>query len=279
MAHFTASDGTVLQYESIGDGPPLLLVPGGPRAARYLEDLGGLAATRRLIRFDARGTGASPRPADPGSYAYPSLAEDVDALRTHLGIDRADVLGHSAGSVVATAWAAAHRCAVGHLVLVSPSPQLYGQGGGDAGRILAARAAQPWYPAVAEAAGELLTLPPTAAPELVLDVLDRYTPAAYGRWDARQREHAATQRADFALEAWTGFWAGTDNAWLTSLRSVTAPVLVLTGDRDGLTGVEVGDVAAAGFPNAKHVTLPGAGHYPWVDEPAAFAAAVAQFLP
>jgi pimeloyl-ACP methyl ester carboxylesterase len=278
MANFTSFDGTVLSYESIGDGPPLVLVPGGPRAAGYLEDLGGLSASRRLIRYDARGTGASARPGDPSTYAYPVLARDVEALREHLGLERLDLLGHSAGSVVASAYAAAHPGRIHRLVLVSPSPQLYGKGGDDVGDILATRTDAPWHEQVGAAAGELLSLPPDATPERVFDVLDRYTPAAYGRWDERQRAHAATQRAQFALPAWAGFWAGTDTAWLDDLATLPAPVLVLTGDRDALTGVRIGDVVTAGLPNGTHVTIPGAGHYPWVDEPAAFAAAVNEFL-
>ncbi|MET7425482.1 alpha/beta hydrolase [Dactylosporangium sp. NPDC005555] len=278
MATFTSFDGTVLHYGSIGDGPPLVLVPGGPRAAGYLEDLGGLSASRTLIRYDARGTGASARPADPATYAYPVLARDVEALRSHLGLESLDLLGHSAGSVVASAYAAAHPARIARLVLVSPSPQLYGKGGDDVGDILGTRTDAPWHTEVGAAAGELLSLPPDAAPSRVFDVLDRYTPAAYGRWDDRQQAHAATQRAQFALEAWSGFWAGTDNGWLDDLATLPAPVLVLTGDRDALTGVRIGDVVAAGLPHARHETIPGAGHYPWVDEPAAFTAAVAGFL-
>ncbi|MGI5175616.1 alpha/beta fold hydrolase [Dactylosporangium sp. CA-152071] len=278
MATFTSYDGTVLHYESIGDGPPLVLVPGGPRAAGYLEDLGGLSASRTLIRYDARGTGASPRPADPATYAYPSLARDVEALRAHLGLDRLDLLGHSAGSVVASAYAAGHPTRIDRLILVAPSPQLYGKGGDDVGDILATRTDAPWFSSVSDAAGELLSLPPDTPPAQVFDVLDRYTPAAYGRWDAHQQAHAATQRTGFALDAWAGFWAGTSTGWLDDFATVPAPVLVLTGDRDALTGVRIGDVVAAGLPHARHVTIPGAGHYPWVDEPAAFAAAVAGFL-
>jgi pimeloyl-ACP methyl ester carboxylesterase len=68
MPTFSAPDGTRLAYRSIGEGEPLICVPGGPmRDSAYLGDLGGLAARRRLIRLDLRGTGQSAAPADPAS--------------------------------------------------------------------------------------------------------------------------------------------------------------------------------------------------------------------
>lgn len=277
---FTSYDGTELAYETLGQGPPLLLVPGGPRASVYLENLGGLDATRTLIRYDARGTGESAVPRDPATYAYPSLADDVEALRAELGEERIDLLAHSSGTVVALAYAAARPERVARLVLVGPGPDLYGAGGEDIPDILAKRSDAPWFEEVSAAARELVTLGPGADPERVFDVLSRYTPAGYGEWDERRREHAAAQLKGFSLTAWSGFWAaGTGpEAVLGRLSEVTGRVLVVTGERDGLTGVAVGDVAASSFPDARHITLGGAGHFPWVDQPERFASAVEKFL-
>ncbi|MER6593903.1 alpha/beta fold hydrolase [Micromonospora purpureochromogenes] len=70
-------------------------------ASAYLGDLGGLSAHRSLVRLDLRGTGESAVPADPATYRYDRLVDDVDALRVHLGRDRIDLLGHSAGGSLA----------------------------------------------------------------------------------------------------------------------------------------------------------------------------------
>jgi pimeloyl-ACP methyl ester carboxylesterase len=48
---------------------------------------------RQLIMPDMRGTGMSAVPADPASYRCDRLAEDVEALREHLGLDRFDLVG------------------------------------------------------------------------------------------------------------------------------------------------------------------------------------------
>src|SRR3954470_21413880 len=107
--YFSSYDGTKLSYDEVGSGPRLLCLPGGPgRAAAYLEDLGGLTADRTLVLLDARATGRSEVPADPSTLRYDRLADDVEALRQHLGLDAAAVLGHSAGTEVAQVWAARH---------------------------------------------------------------------------------------------------------------------------------------------------------------------------
>ena len=102
MSRFPAPDGTSLSFSELGTGPRLVCLPGGPgRASAYLEDLGGLSQERTLVLLDARATGASEVPADPSTLRFDRLAEDVDALREHLGEERIDLLGHSAGAIVA----------------------------------------------------------------------------------------------------------------------------------------------------------------------------------
>ena len=67
-------------------------------------------------------------------------------------------------------------------------------------------------------------------------------------------------------------------ALLAGLRSVSAPVLVVAGARDAVTGVESARAVADCFPRACLEVLPRAGHFPWVDEPAAFRSVVGAFL-
>src|SRR5215470_5926145 len=122
MPAFFAADGTELAYHVHGEGIPLLCMPGGPmRASVYLGDLGGLSAHRQLIMPDLRGTGDSAIPADPGSYRCDRLVEDVAALQDHLGLDRCDLLGHSAGGNIAVQYATRHQTRVSRLALITSS--------------------------------------------------------------------------------------------------------------------------------------------------------------
>lgn len=128
----TTRDGVPLAYTTEGNGALLVCQPGGPgRASRYLQDLGGLAATRTLLRLDSRGTGDSGRTDD---LAMPYLADDLDDLRAHLDVESFDLLGHSAGAVVAQVYAGRHPDRVDRLVLVTPSGRLQGVSGKDVSR-------------------------------------------------------------------------------------------------------------------------------------------------
>lgn len=108
-------------YTTTGEGPLLVCQPGGPgRRPTYLRDLGGLSRTRTLLLVEAR------------CAPMPDLAEDLEDLRRHLDVEAFDLLGHSAGAVVAQVFARRHP--VGRLVLVTPSGLLQGVRGEDVSR-------------------------------------------------------------------------------------------------------------------------------------------------
>jgi proline iminopeptidase len=96
---------------------------------------------------DTRGTGESAEPADPSTYRCDRLAHDVEALRTALGLESIDLLGHSAGGNVALQYAAAYPDRIEHLVLLSPGSQPLGVDFTEAQQQAAMerRSAEPWY--------------------------------------------------------------------------------------------------------------------------------------
>ena len=279
MSSFTAPDGTRLAYREVGQGPPLVCLAGGPgRASAYLEDLAGLSRERTLVVLDTRATGHSEVPADPASLRFDRLAGDVEALREHLGLEQLDLLAHSAGCLVAMAWASAHPGRVGSLVLLTPTDRLHGGQRADLPAIRLQFADQPWYADATDALDALADAPPSQQQQLVRQT----RPFFYGVWDERTQAHAATADQQSSKRAELGFGAGLDNvdlgALVAGLGAVTAPVLVLGGGRDALTGVASVALVAASFPAARQVVLPDAGHFPWVDAPDAFRGAVGAFL-
>src|ERR1700733_13418604 len=149
MASFASYDGTEISYRVLGDGLPLVCLPGGPgRAAEYLGDLGGLDRSRRLVLWDPRGVGMSADPADPATFRVDRLVSDVESLRAHLGLDQMDLLAHSAGAVLATLYAAACPERLSALILVTPGLAALGVESTE-DQVRAAvrrRAAEPWYP-------------------------------------------------------------------------------------------------------------------------------------
>jgi pimeloyl-ACP methyl ester carboxylesterase len=97
------SDGTRIEFEVTGDGPPLVLLHGffGDRstwhAAGYVD---ALAAQFRLVLVDLIGHGGSDASPDPGRYRMDAHAGDVVAVLDSLGIDQAAVWGASMGGRV-----------------------------------------------------------------------------------------------------------------------------------------------------------------------------------
>ena len=279
MPTFTSYDGTRLAYTESGSGPRLVCLAGGPgRASVYLEDLGGLAAERTVVLLDARATGHSEVPADPSTLRFDRLAQDVEALREHLGEERLDLLGHSAGCIVAQAYAAAHPDRLRSLVLVTPADVLQGGNRADVPGIREAFRDEPWYAEAAEAQAALADASPGER-----QALERAArPFYYGRWDERTQAHAAGADRQMSKRAGLGFGAGAEEvdvpALVAALREVDVRVLVVGGERDAATGVDSVHRVAACFPRAETAVLPRAGHFPWVDEPEAFRAAVAEFL-
>ena len=278
MPVFHAFDGTELAYHVCGDGPPLLCLPGGPmRASASLGDLGGLSRHRRLILLDLRGTGDSATPADPSSYRCDRLVDDVLGLQDHLGLDSADVLGHSAGANIAVQYALRHQPRVRRLVLVTPSGRAAGLEPDAAMRreIISLRRGEPWF-ADAAAAFERIAAGGGAEEDWAAAA-----PFFYGRWDSAAQAHDAAgeeQTNEAAAAAFGAEGAFDPAAARAGLAGLGSPVLVIGGSLDLQRPPAITAEYAALFASARLVVQPGAGHFPWLDDPGQFLAAVTEFL-
>ncbi|MFM9443106.1 alpha/beta fold hydrolase [Streptomyces acidiscabies] len=277
MPTFTASDGTELAYHVRGEGPPLITLPGGLMvASEYLGDLGGLTAHRTLILLDLRGTGDSQIPADPSTYRCDRQVDDVEALRTHLGLDRIDLLGHSAAGNLALLYAARHPDRVARLVLVAVTARALGLHATDEDHLTAAglRSGEDWYEEACAALRRWQSGDFTGG-------LESFGGFIYGRWDAAARAHLALMESLTNEEAADLFHAPDaydPAATLTSLSRLEAPVLLLSGEYDGAPRPALTHRTAALLPHAETAIQPGAGHLPWVDDPGRFTTRVARFL-
>jgi pimeloyl-ACP methyl ester carboxylesterase len=278
MPAFSARDGTRLAYQVSGAGIPVICLPGGPmRDSAYLGDLGGLSAHRRLIVLDLRGSGRSAIPEDVASYRCDRLVDDVEALREHLGLDRLDLLAHSAGANLAALYVARHPQRVGRLVLVTPSTWAVGIATTDETReeVALRRKDEPWFDAAFEALAAIATGDATG------DGWRAIQPFFYGRWDAAARAHQAaegTQRNEEAAAAFGAEGAFDPEATRVALAAFDAPVLLVAGELDLSTPASTVAECAALFPNAELVVQPGAGHFPWLDDADRFVTATATFL-
>jgi len=246
---------------------PLVCVPGGPgRASEYLGDLGGLNG---LVRLDNRGTGGSDRPADKDSYHADRLADDVEALRVHLGLSRMDLLGHSAGAGIAMCYAARYPERIERLILVTPGVRA-------AGITLTPeqwlenvqiRRGEPWFEEALEAARS------DGPPE-------SYAQFMYGRWDEATQAHSRIGvRIQEAAEGFIGSDWPALAPWIrTELGTLEAPVLVVAGELDPGPTPEMAMRVVQMVPHGRLAIQPKAGHFPWVDDPHAFSRVISKFL-
>ncbi|MGR8007042.1 alpha/beta fold hydrolase [Streptomyces hypolithicus] len=281
MPFFSAHDGTDLAYHVFGDaggGEPLVCLPGGPmQASVYLGELGGLSAHRQLIVFDLRGTGLSPEPHDAADYRCDRLVDDVEALREHLGLDRMDLLAHSAAANLAALYVARHPQRISKLALITPSTKAVAiEVSAETRRETAQlRRDEPWF------AGAFAALESIMAGEGTDANWKAMAPFSYGRWDAAARAHQAAEDGQRNQEAADAF--GADGAFdpdttRAALAGFRAPVLLVAGEVDlsAIPGV-VAEYAEL-FPNARLVVQPAAGHFPWLDDAERFVASVSDFL-
>lgn len=278
MPTFPAHDGTDLAYHVWGEGAPVVCLPGGPmQDSAYLGELGGLSAYRQLIMLDPRGTGQSVVPEDASSYRCDRLVDDVEALREHLGLDRLDLLAHSAGANLAALYVARHPERVRKLALIAPSTVAVGMAASGQTRLETARRREdaPWF-AAAYAALEAIV-----AGEATADRRNAIDPFFYGRWDAAAQAHQAAQhgrRNEHAAAIFSAESAFDPDATRSALAAFDAPVLLLAGEVDLNTPPSLAADLACLFQHATFVLQPGAGHFPWLDDAGRFVATTAAFL-
>ncbi len=278
MTTFSAPDGTRLAYHRSGQDDPVICLPGGPmQASEYFGDLGGLSAHRSLVRLDLRGTGDSAVPADPASYRCDRQVDDVEALREHLGLTQIDLLGHSAGGSLAVLYAARHPDRVRRLALVTPSPRVVGVEVADADRrqVAELRRDEPWFPTAFAAFERIWS---GAATD---DDWTAITPFTYGRWDSVSQAQVAREdalRNDDAAGVYYADGALDPAATTSVLGRLPARVLLVAGEYDVSLPPKNAAEYAGLFGRAELAVQPGAGHFPWLDDPEWLVRTLAEFL-
>jgi proline iminopeptidase len=113
-----------LYWREVGTGPSVIVVHGGPDFNHnyLLPELDLLAAAFRLIYYDQRGRGLSSPGFAAESVSLESEVDDLDTIRRCFGLDRAVLLGHSFGAIIAMEYAIRHPVRVAQLILMNPAP-------------------------------------------------------------------------------------------------------------------------------------------------------------
>src|SRR5215831_11496986 len=94
---YVDAHGVLIYFKAFGQGPPLIIVHGGPGASHdyFLPHLLPLARTSRLVFIDERGGGKSGKLETAADYTVENMVEDTEAVRVALDLGKIDLLGHS----------------------------------------------------------------------------------------------------------------------------------------------------------------------------------------
>jgi proline iminopeptidase len=137
-------NGVGLYTRRVGDGPPVVVLHGGPGAHHdyLLPQYDRLARGRALLYYDQRGGGRSPAPREI-PVGWREHVADLEALRDHWGLERLTLLGYSWGGLLAVLYALEHPRRVERLALVASAP-VRAAWRDEFERRFADRMAQPW---------------------------------------------------------------------------------------------------------------------------------------
>jgi len=245
--------------DSAGSGEPVLLAHAIGCDHRMWDALGTALSPRfRVVRMDVRGHGRSevtPRP-----YSLGQLADDARDLLDSLRIDRAHWVGLSMGGMIGQAFALAHPKRLRKLVLANTTSS-YGAQGAE---MWAARAK-----AVCE--GGMAAIKDLAMQRYFTDDFRASHPDIVDRIGAG---FLATDPAGYIACC----DAIRDLALTGDLHAITAPTLVIAGEKDVGTPVSMSQAIADAIPRARLAVIPGAAHLSAVENPAAFNKLVEDFL-
>jgi pimeloyl-ACP methyl ester carboxylesterase len=260
----TLANGQVLAYVPLGNphGTPVVLIHGYTDNARdWVPLVPYLAPQLRLILVDIRGHGRSAKP--DCCYTRLDFAYDIKLLLDALHIERADIVGHSLGSIIAQTFAEFWPERTQRVVLIASS------GGHRPGTV----APKPAY----DYASEIRKLK---------EPIDPDSPFMIAWWSSptpvdpdflrRQRRDAAA----IPLQVWLAVLDQgiVDTDLQRTLPKLTAPTLLIWGSKDPIMEEEVRATLREALPHAQVKVFPGLGHNPFWEDPAACAAVINAFL-
>ena len=261
---FTTSDGARLAYCDEGQGLPLLCLAGLTRTMADFDYMIPHLPPVRLIRMDYRGRGAS-QWTGPASYTVPQEGRDAMELLTHLGIDKAAILGTSRGGLIGMVLAAMAKDRLLGLCLNDIGPDIHRPG---LERIFDYIGRNPAAKTHAEIAAKLPQYNPGFAnvPE--------------SRWLAEAKTHFIETPKGLAItydpalrEAFiAGFDGPPVDLWPLWDATQGLPVALIRGaNSDLLTSQTVAEMQRR-RPDMIHAEVPDRAHIPFLDEPEAVAA-------
>jgi 3-oxoadipate enol-lactonase len=266
---FVDVSGGKLYYETVGEGPALVLIHAGiADHTMWDAQVPDFSARFRVIRFDVRGFGRSQSQSVEFSHR-----QDLADLLKHLGVDKASVIGVSMGGQIATDFTLEHPELVSALIPVAAG--LSGsehQPGADAKSAVEARMF-----AEMEALWERKELQRLNELELEMWVDGPLQPADRVAAAVREKVGAMIAASNDRPDEGTTSQRLSPPA-VGRLAEIKVPVLVVVGDLDANAVLADCDVLAKQIAGARKVIIPGTAHMLTMERPHEFNRIILDFL-
>ena len=264
-----AVNGTGLYYEVRGQGPVCLTLHGGLGFdhQHLLRSLAPLEQRMQMVYFDHRCNGRSGRPPIE-TLAMEQLAADADGLLERLGIPSAIVLGHSYGGFVAQEMALRHPARVRALILVDTTP-------GQLGTTESPDDEQ--GPPIPEEMETLMMTPPASDGEYA-SLASKMLPFYLHSRPASELQALIDGTIYSASAMMRGFEVLNEWSSVDRLAAIDVPVLLAWGRHDLICSLPQAKRIASRLRSAEIAVFDESGHFPWIEEPAAFFASVRDWL-
>lgn len=282
-----------------GTGTNVLVVHGGPGFpfTQPLPGLQPLTANYTFHYYDQRGAGKSSRPVDrfSSSNYYENMQTldkalglgaqiaDIERIRRILGDEKIILVGHSFGGFLASLYAAEFPEHVQALILIAPAETLImpPESGGLFEQI------KPFLPGDMQKDyeaylkryldyGSIFSKSEADLIALNAEFARYYSVAAKQKGFDVPADSQAVEGGGWMVEA-LYLSMGLKHDYRAALKSVSAPVLVIHGDKD-FQPEKASRMYADAFPSAEFHVIQNAGHFSFDDQPGAFASVVSEFL-
>lgn len=275
-------DGVRLAFRVEGVGADTLVVlHGGPGlSGEFIRpDLAPLSRDFTVIFYDQRGSGHSTPITDSTRISLAHHVADLEAVRRHFRLERMVLAGHSWGGGLALHYALAHPERAARLLLIEPIPLRRDPHSARFGQNLSA-----WMDSTTRSDLEAAARARATATDPVA--------ACRAYWDIWIRGYLAEPRGSIPVRGDPCF--GTAETlrnqvnrhtlgplgawdWRQEARTVEVPALIVVGVSSPLPAESFREWADS-LPNGRLIAIERSGHFPYVEQPAAFTAAVIPFL-
>lgn len=272
---YPGTDGIDIHYRTGGEGEPAFVLLHGFAGSLFTWDevFDLFAAKGHTVAYDRPPFGLSERLVEgdwdgPNPYSPDAAIDQLLTLLDEQGIDRAILVGNSAGGTLALRTALAHPERVAGLILTSPA--IYA--GGGAPDFIQPLLNTPQLRRIGPLASRLLIGQGSS-----LENLAYHDPAAI---TAEQMDKArlGVQVEDWDRALWEFTAASQSSDLVDRLNEIAVPVLVVTGDDDRIVPTEQSIRLAGDLPDAKLVVIPNCGHVAQEECEVEFMAAVNVWL-